>query len=274
MGLGLGLRLGLGGAGVLGPALDPDAMAWFEAVEATGATFGPDSATVDANKTAWSNWVIAQKNAESPIAGRSNWDQLTEPGEGYIQPLMGVNTFDIPAMFGDSDFINFVVGDYDPATGLRGGEDRAIDCGRRWGDTPISDVSAGALLTEAPDESSLTGRIVGDSSLRDFIANNGNVRNRGDTTYNTPTLFNASVPLTVALSRFNIDGFQVISGDIFEFSAEADVHTNSLVLFFNSPNLNRESDARMGLTFYGRSINLEAMNTACVALSEAIVWPT
>ena len=33
MGLGLGLRLGLGGAGVLGPALDPDAAAYIAAVE-------------------------------------------------------------------------------------------------------------------------------------------------------------------------------------------------------------------------------------------------
>ena len=41
MGLGLGLRLGLGGAGVLGPIYDPDAAAWFAAVKASGSVFVP-----------------------------------------------------------------------------------------------------------------------------------------------------------------------------------------------------------------------------------------
>ena len=44
MGLGLGLRLGLGGAGVLGaaaPVYDPDAAAWFAAVKASGSVFVP-----------------------------------------------------------------------------------------------------------------------------------------------------------------------------------------------------------------------------------------
>ena len=252
---------------------DPDAAAWFEAVEASGANFGPNATIANANKMAWSNWVIAQKNAESPIPGKSNWDQLTQAGEGYIQPLMGVSTFNVPALFGASNFTNFVAGDHDPATGLRGGEDRAIYNGRTWDNTPLSNVSAGALMTGTPSELLTSGRIVGDDALRDFIANNGTVRNRRGASEDTTLLFSASVPLTVAMNRFNVNGFQVINEGIYEFSVEAITHSPSPVAFLNDVELDRESDARIGLAFYGRSIDIEAMNTACVALSEAIVWP-
>ena len=271
----LGLSLGLGGMRVLGPTYDPDAAAWFEAVEATGATFGTDSATVSANKAAWSDWVIAQKNAESPIAGRSNWDQLTEPEEGYIQPLMGLSTFNVPALFGNREFISFVAGDHDPATGLRGGGDRIIQIDRRWNNTPLNDVSVAVFLTGPPTTgSSAIGRVAGthSSSDDDVIRNDGIVASRG-VAEDTIPLVGISTPRTLVVSRHTSTGFVVLNGEVYDFSGSS-TPNNAFLKFLNRRDLNRPSDARLGLATYGRSINVDAMNTACIALSEAIVWPT
>ena len=279
----LGLSLGLGGVRVLGaagPIYDPDAAAWFAAVEATGATFGPDSATVSANKLAWSNWVVAQKNAESPISGRSNWDQLTEPGEGFIQPLMGLSTFNVPTLFGGRTFTGFVSGDYDPATGLRGGEDRVINSGRSWNSTPLNDVSATVILTGAPTmdvEFPFVGRIVGSAgaSFVEGVTNGGRVKSRDTDVEDTIELFGISTPRTLAVSRSAENGFVALNGnEVYDFSSSSVTLVLDPVVFLNSENLIRPSDARIGLATYGRSINIEAMNTACVALSEAITWPT
>ena len=275
--LGLSLGLGLGRAGVLGaagPIYDPDAAAWFAAVEATGATFGPDSATVNANKAAWSNWVIAQKNAESPIAGKSNWDQLTEPDEGFIQPLMGVSTFNIPALFGDSEFDNFVAGDYDPTTGLRGGANRGIGCGRTWDSTPLNDISFAVILTGPPINTDGGGRVVGSSgtAFPSGVLNIGRFRSRSSSDANTITLFEISTPRTLGLSRHTEAGFKAFNGGIYNFSLSSTSTSQEDVGFLNNRALNRPSDARIGLATYGRSINIGAMNAANIALSEAITW--
>ena len=271
----LGLGLTLGRSNGSGPIYDPDAMAWFEAVEAEGTTFGPTLEIAASNKKAWSNWVIAQKNSESPIEGRSNWDQLTEPGEGYIQPLIGVSTFNIPALFGAPLFDGFVVGDYDPATGLRGGEDRGIGCGRRWSHTPTNDVSVAVILTGPPTTAtSEVGRVVGTQgfSFPEGILNDGRVQSRDAAQQDTITLFGISTPRTLAVSRNDENGFQAFNGEVYDFSNSSVSSSLEHVGFLNNRNLNRPSDARIGLATYGRSINIEAMNTACVALSEAITW--
>ena len=282
MGLGLGLRLGLGGAGVLGaagPIYDPDAASWFEAVEATGATFGPDSATVDANKTAWSNWVKAQKAAASPIPGRTNWQQLTQEDEGFIQPMMGLSTFNIPAMFGDSDFINFVVGDYDPATGLRGGEDRVLFAiNRTWASTPTDDFSVGMWVTGAAS-SSTADRLFGNppvevSRVQLFVdARSFGKHESGITSTVGDRYHQGTFPRSAFLSRVDDSQYIVHNGQAsvsVRPSATAEPDDAS---FFADTLGNNNANVRGGLVFYGRSIDLEAMNTACVALSEAIVWP-
>ena len=252
-------------------------MAWFEAVEATGATFGPDSATVDANKTAWSNWVIAQKNAESPMAGRSNWDQLTEPGEGYIQPLRGRSTFNVPALFGDSTFTGFVSGDYDTTTGLRGAPGRVIYSGRSWNSTPLDDFSVGMWTTGAAS-SALNSRILGHITtvtrtllLNDArsMAKSTEIQGSRGTNY-----LGGTFPRSAFLSRSSGDEYTFHNGLAYTISSDSETPTNIEVTFFADALGNNPSDVRGGLVFYGRSINLEVMNTACVALSESITWPT
>ena len=282
MGLGLGLRLGLGGAGVLGaagPTYDPDAMAWFEAVEATEANFGPTPEIAAANKTAWSNWVIAQKNAESPIAGRSNWDQLTEPGEGYIQPLMGVSAFNIPALFGASQFTSFVAGDYDPATGLRGGEDRVLFAiNRTWASTPTDDFSVGMWVTGAAS-SSTADRLFGNppvevSRVQLFVdARSFGKHESGITSTVGDRYHQGTFPRSAFMGRVDDSQYTVHNGQAYISVRPSTTAEPDDASFFADTLGNNNANVRGGLVFYGRSIDLEAMNTACVALSEAIVWP-
>ena len=275
----LGLSLGLGGVRVMGPALDPDASTWFDAVEATGATFGPDPATVATNKMAWSDWIIAQKNAESPIAGRSNWDQLTEPDEGFIQPLMGLSTFNVPPLFGGSTFTGFVSGDHLPAMGLKGGTGRVLLANRDWDNTPQNDFSAGMWITEAAATSS-TNRILGQLSTvneRGSVVILTDARTRGrfnaieesiGLTYNTGTF-----PRPAFISRSASAEYDFYNEINYTISRTSHPTLAAAVSFFASDNNTNNSTVRSGLAFYGRSINLEAMNTACIALSEAIAWP-
>ena len=281
MGLGLGLRLGLGGAGVLGPALDPDAAEWFEAVEATGATFGPDSATVSTNKTAWSNWVIAQKNAESPIEGRSNWQQLTQAGEGFIQPMMGLSTFNVPPLFGGRTFTGFVAGDYIPALGLNGGDGRVLFANRNWNNTPLDDVAAGVWVTGPGGNS--TSRILGIPSAPDAVVFLEDVRTRcrsGTLTPSTadsargPDYSTGTFPRAAFINRSEAARYTIFTDASYTIDVVSVGTTLNSVSFFANDINTGNATIRGGLAFYGRSINLEAMNTACIALSEAIVWPT
>ena len=275
LGLGLDLRKTLAAGG---PIYDTDALTWFAAVEASGANFGPDLTTANTNKMAWSNWVVAQKNAESPISGKSNWDQLTEDGEAYIQPLMGLSTFDVPAMFGSSTFENFTVDDYDPTTGLRGGSGRGISAvGRRWSSTPSNDVSAVVILTGPPTtDTSSVSRVIGSqgTSFPEGVLNDGRVNSRSAGSQNTMNLVGISTPRTLAVSRHTETGFVALNGEVYDFPGSFSSTSLEFVGFLNNRNLDRPTDARIGLATYGRSINVEAMNTACIALSEAIVWPT
>ena len=275
----LGLSLGLGRVRVLGaagPIYDPDATAWFEAVEATGATFGPDSATVSANKTAWSNWVIAQKNAESPIAGRSNWDQLTHPGEGYIQPLMGVSTFNIPAMFGERTFTGFVSGDHLPAMGLKGGDDKVLLANRDWAGTPQNDVAAGMWITESGGAS--TRRILGQTGSDNVIMflEDARTRNRASTLSDLGTTgpnYNGGVfPRAAFISRSSSANYSVRNDATYSLSVASAGIVSATVSFFALQTNTANASVRSGLAFYGRSIDVEAMNIACVALSQAITW--
>ena len=272
MGLGLGLRLGLGGAGVLGPALDPDALTWFEAVEATGATFGPDSATVSANKLAWSNWVIAQKNAESPISGKSNWDHLTEPGQGFIQPMMGLSTFNVPALFGGRTFTGFVSGDYIPALGLKGGAGKVLSTNRLSTSAPINNSSLGMWVTAPGGE--IENSLIAFCSDRFRVTETAVFRNRATTNRAlAPSYGSGTFPRSCFMSRNNESTANFHNGTLYSL-AEPSLGTlvNELA-FFNRDSLEQPSTVRSGVAFYGRAINLTAMNTACIALSEAITWP-
>ena len=253
---------------------DPNAVAWFEAVEASGANFGPDPATANANKMAWSNWVVAQKNAESPIPGRSNWDQLTQVGEGFIQPLMGVSTFNVPPLFGGRTFTGFVAGDYLPALGLKGGVDKVLTANRNWNGTPINNISAGMWVTGLGG--STVNRIFGTSgsTVSTIFIEDSRTRVRSSTiTASGDNFAEGSVPRSAFVSRSSAAGYQVHNGSLFTVAVPSINDVNTAVSFFNGESLGFPSTIRSGLAFYGRSINLEAMNTACVALSEAITWP-
>ena len=255
---------------------DPDAAAWFEAVEASGANFGPNATIANANKAAWSDWVKAQKSAESPIAGRTNWQQLTQADEGFIQPLMGVSKFNIPALFGESVFTGFVVGDHVPALGLKGGGGRVLNASERdWDGTPQDDFSAGMWTTGAASSAG-NSRMIGQnpSSARTFILNDARsmakstgIQNSQGDAYTAGTF-----PRSAFLSRSSGAEYTFHNGLAYVLSSDSTIPTDVDVTFFAAFPSSSHSDIRGGLVFYGRSINLEAMNTACVALSEAITW--
>ena len=253
-------------------SVDPDAAAWFDAVEATGATFGPDSATADANKKAWDTWVKAQKNAESPIAGRSNWDQLTQEDEGFIQPLIGLSTFDVPALFGGRTFTGFVADDYDPAMGLKGGAGKVLSTNRLSTSAPINDSSLGMWVTAAGGE--VENSLIAFCSDRFRVTETATFRNRTTTNRTfAPSYGLGTFPRSCFMSRDNESTANFHNSTLYSL-AESSLGTlvNELA-FFNRDSLEQPSTVRGGVAFYGRAINLTAMNTACIALSEAITWP-
>ena len=252
---------------------DPDAMAWFEAVEAEGANFGPTPEIAAANKTAWSNWVIAQKNAESPISGKSNWDQLTQAGEGFIQPLMGVSTFNIPTMFGGSTFTGFVSGDYLPALGLKGGSGKSLVANRSFAAAPLTDISAGMWLTEAGSIGS-NNRIFGGAGRTLVLADARGTAHSGliPVTGSGPVYTTGTFPRAAFVSRSSSNKSLYFNDVAYTITESAVLSQDEPVTFFARAGGSQFTNNRAGLAFYGRSIDLEAMNTACIALSEAITW--
>ena len=118
MGLGLGLRLGLGRAGVLGPALDPDAADWFAAVESAGSVFAAGA------KTAYDKF-IKQLKSDNNFAAFNNGMLLSFAGftglPGCFIPIASRGGV-LPINVG------FVVGQKTP-NGLQGNGSAYIDCG-------------------------------------------------------------------------------------------------------------------------------------------------
>lgn len=258
------------------PAFDPDFLTWASAVETAGHNFGSSAEAIATNKTAWSNWVIAQKNAASPIAGRTNWQQLTQAGEGYIQPLMGVSTFNVPSLFGGSTFTGFVSGDFNPLTGLKGGSGKGLFASsRNWDDTPLDDVSAGMWVTGAGGSG--FNRILGTGTGGDAVDLGENTRSRCRRSALASTFGSAynvgTFPRSAFLSRFMENEYSFHNGSQFTITGASVGREFLPVSFFSNELGTGNSTVRAGLAFYGRSIDLNAMNAACAALSGAIVWP-
>lgn len=106
LGLGLGLNRNQG------IVLDPDALAWAQAVVSAG------SSVPFAVVNAVSNFIKSCKADPSPNVGVSNWDAMKS-----VQLLAGPDTFAglaVPLKGPAPTFFNFVGADYDPADGLAG----------------------------------------------------------------------------------------------------------------------------------------------------------
>lgn len=254
------------------PGLDTDFLIWASAVEDTGATFGPDAEAIATNKTAWNNWVIAQKNAASPIAGRTNWQQLTQAGEGYIQPMMGVSTFNVPPLFGGSTFTGFVSGDFNPATGLKGGANKSLQSNRFLNSTPLDDVSIGMWTTGAASSSAFLS-IFGSGTGAIFTSGVTRLRANPGGVIPLAAYNGGSFPRAAFVSRHQPSDYLSHSdSEILQTNTSVSSGAASL-FFFAASQTTAFADITGGLAFYGRSINLTAMDDACAALSEAIVWP-
>ena len=134
MGLGLGLRLGLGGAGVLGPALDPDAAAWFAAVEAAGSVYASGA------KTAYDKF-IKQLKSDNNFAAFNNGMLLSFAGftglPGCFIPITSRGGV-LPINVG------FVAGHKTP-NGLQGNGSAYIDCGIGYLSAQQNNQSAGVF---------------------------------------------------------------------------------------------------------------------------------
>jgi hypothetical protein len=101
---------------------DADVLAWFTAVEATGANFGPTGAAITTNKTAWSDFAIGSK-----LDGY--WAKLEQ-----LLFFSGISTVTgalVPFKGPAPTNFNFVQGDLNPLTGMLGnGVDKYLNLNR------------------------------------------------------------------------------------------------------------------------------------------------
>lgn len=253
---------------------DPDALAWFRLVEATGANFGLTPAIIATNKKAWSRFVTTLKGTASPIAGRTNWQQLTQANEGYIQPLMGVSTFNVPALFGASAFTGFVAGDYIPQLGLIGGAGKILRAdSRSWSNTPLDDFSAGLYISEAGTSASTSG-------LWGVTAGGAGMNGRNDGFYRVKsnpfgTGNHDGLVGLAAASRHQSPSFVSTlpgSAPATRTMASDAAFSNGTVSFFDFSSPSSPLTRRASLAFCGRSIDLGVMKSATEALSASIRW--
>jgi hypothetical protein len=125
---------------------DPDAFAWFNAVEATGANFGASPASITSNKEAFNTAFLSLKSA-------GIWNAIRQACF-----LVGPSTFAGALvnikLTGNPTNSNFVSGDYNRLTGLKGnGLNKYLN-------TNISDASTDPwdlhLYTKLTDEGSVS----------------------------------------------------------------------------------------------------------------------
>lgn len=282
----VGLRvsnIGFLGGLVNTPAYDIDAQSWFNVVEAAGATFGPDATAQANNKKAWSDWVVAQKAAQTTTAGRTNWDALTAPNVGFVQPMMGVSAFNVPPLFGGSTFTGFVAGDHMPAQGPRGGTGKVLLANdRTFANLPLNDFSVGMWITAAGSVD--TNRILGMGVATDAVAILADARTRNRTATLVPATANSSVsgpgygsgtfPRAAMMARISGSQYRLFNDSLKTYTQDSLGLATDQVSFFATAAAGNPSTVRAGVAFCGLDLNLAAMDAACATLSGAIVWPT
>ena len=181
-------------------------------------------------------------------------------------------------MFGERTFTGFVSGDHLPALGLNGGTGRVLLANRTWDNTPETDISAGMWVTEGGAGATVSSRLIGSAGLspETLLLQSTQTRCRTSTLSAHGTTYDTgSFPRSAFLSRHLSASYSVHNGTATTHSDSTEAAgADATVSFFATQTNTTHSPVRGGLAFYGRSINLEAMNTACVALSGAITWPT
>jgi hypothetical protein len=260
------------GAGV---ALDPDAAAYIAAVQAAdGQTLEP------ALVTAYNEFFTGCKADASPFPGVSNFDAIkascimagARTLAGALVPLRGP----APTNF------NFVAGDYDRTTGLKGnGVDKYLDCNRAGNADPQNNLHAAAWVTAAATMASAPRllecgpyNLVGATILFEALGPNrwGMVNRRSSTSLLSTGVRN--VPSFVGLGR-ETSSFALLRSRSTTLSFSTDSQpppaTNWLAyrasLLDSNPQL---SDARIAYYSIGEAVDLAALDARVTTLQAAI----
>jgi hypothetical protein len=94
------------------PTVDPDALAWFNAVEATGANFGSSPASITSNKSAFNTAFLSMKSS-------GIWNAIRQACF-LVGPSTVAGALVNIKLTGNPTNNNFASGDYNRLTGLKG----------------------------------------------------------------------------------------------------------------------------------------------------------
>ncbi len=210
--------------------IDPDAQSWFTAYESAGYNFGPNSAAIAQNKSAWNTWV-ANAKASGAFA------KLL-----YIKPQVWVSNYLGPGIKGSGEqFFSFVSGDYNPASGLTGqsASGKYVQMiGTTLNTTPINDFYFGVYKvgTGTLDASAVFAGSAGGNAGDILFSHVGATRAKGATVTGTPSTSSQGIGnFVVSVNRITSESFDYYLG------SSKTVVANTAVLTTNS-----------ALTFYGR----------------------
>jgi hypothetical protein len=136
-----------GGALVRGPSYDADALAWFSAVEATGANFGASPESITSNKAAFNTAFLSLKSD-------GIWNSIRQACF-LVGPSTVAGALVNIKLSGNPTNNNFASGDYNRLTGLKG------NGSNKYLNTNISDSSIDPtdlhIYTQLTDEGTSLG---------------------------------------------------------------------------------------------------------------------
>lgn len=264
------LGLGLGLDKSQGVILAPEAVSWAAAVVAAGSS-APASVVF-----AVSEFVKGCQADPSPNSGVSNWDAME-----VVQLLAGPDTFAgiaVPLAGATPTFFNFVSGDYDPATGLKGdGLTRYVFSGLTISSSSsLTNFGAGVYVTELPSfdaPMAYFGGGVGQSGSVNAGTSSTElfVRNRTATGATFPGEQDALG--YIGTSRSNAEGYEFYfkDGGHEVTQASASTGTRQLLIFArDSGGPTTWSDARISFYFFGGAVSQSSLNARLKTLMSAI----
>jgi hypothetical protein len=260
------LRLAdLGYLGALKPAsaYDADALAWFTAVELTGATFGPNAGAIALNKLAFSTFWAGCKA-----------DGIDEAIQQLIF-LRGVSTLVgtlVPFKGPAPTNILFVQGSLNPATGMVGNNtSQSLDLNVSNSSTPQNDSHNAVWIVSIGGDGGQIGSAASAAGINRISRFGGLffIRNRNL----SATSIGAGTANFLGVSRNNESNCTVRNNNTTQTIAQASQAPDSGNLTAFSFGDGAYSGGRMAAISNGTNLNLALLDARLTTLFNTLTWP-
>ena len=238
----------------------PATLAYVQAVEAADGNIQLENGVLAA--------IVEFANYRIPLGGACCLMAGARTLAGALVPMVGAAPTEV----------NFVTGDYDRTTGLKGdGIGKYLDSNRNNNADPQDSNHQSVFVSTAQSASAVTAYIGAGSGSDNGATHIGVIKNTDQLFIRSRNTGAVNLPGTstatglIGLSRGNSSGFTCrVSGGITVSSIVSQVPFNGNVLVFNRITSSPFTDARLSYYSIGPAVDLAAMDTAITTCMSAL----